>query len=266
MPDYKRLIKKRKRKPAPKTDQEQFRSRGIFGRSFFFFAICTLCFAAILGLRVWLTNFSGFNLKHISVVDEQGRPVENPQDFLRRDQLGDAKLFNLDIKAIVADIQARHPQLHTVSIRKHFPNRLLVVLKERCPIAIIELKRACLVDAEGVILPFQSGYTDLPRIIGVRRRDAPFSKSSSPRVEKALTLLAELKKAKLFPKYKVAQINMARYRDVIFYLQSGIEVKMGENDFTRKTELLGKILAELTTKDRMPQYIDMRFEDPSFLP
>lgn len=267
MPDYKRIMKQKKRQ---KKSIQEFanpkRALGL-GKVIFALVLCALIVALILGMRVLLINLSDFKIKKVSIINEKGRELANPEDFFRLDLVDNLNLFSFDMQRIAQDIQARHPELLAVSVHKRFPNKLLIKVVEKEPQAIVVLPDSCLVDVQGFTLPYKPGYKDLPKIFGIHPRQVQlYTQSSSLRLQKALNLLAELKKAKIHPEYQISKIDVRQYQDIIFYFRNGIEVKMGESDFARKVALLSKILLQLKTKGTVPKYIDMRFDNPAVLP
>jgi len=230
--------------------------------------LIALIVAAILGGRILLMHLPYFKIKEVSIIDLKGQPVYNPQDFFRLDPENDFNLFSFDMERILRDIRARHPELADVFIRKQFPNKLLIVVKEREPLALVVASaNSYLVDLQGFILPFKSIYRDLPKITGIHpKRLQLYTNARSLRLKKALELLKELKKRRIYPEYNVSQIDVRRYADIIFYLENRIEVRMGQSGFERKVALLSRILTQLKASDTVPKYIDMRFDNPVVKP
>ena len=82
MPDYKKLMRKRSSlkgviKPrhlnlGPKRDFKRIMPLAIVG---------TLIICAFFGMRSFLLQYPGLAIKRISVVDEQGKSLQNPEDF-----------------------------------------------------------------------------------------------------------------------------------------------------------------------------------------
>ena len=230
--------------------------------------LIALIVAAALGGRILLMHFPYFKIKEVSIIDLKGQPVCNPQDFFRLDMESDFNLFSFDMERILRDIRVRHPELAGVYLRKQFPSKLLIVVKEREPLALVASSPdSYLVDAQGFILPFKSIYRDLPKIIGIRPKQLQlYTNARSLRLKKALELLKELKKRRIYPEYNVSQIDVRRYADIIFYLENRIEVRMGQSGFERKVALLSRILTQLKASDTVPKYIDMRFDSPVVKP
>jgi len=265
MPDYKKLV--RKRNSLRKIGQEKAAPRKFLAKIILSLIVVGLIVTAAFAGRSLFMHFSDFKIKQVSVINLKGQAVANPQDYFRLDSISELNLFTFDMQRVSRDIRARHPELADVFIRKQFPDKLLIVIKERVPLAIIALKSPYLSDAEAFILPFKSMYGDLPKIIGIHPRQIQlFAKTPSLRLKKALNLLKELEKVKILPEYKISQIDLTQYSDITFDFKNRIKVKMGQGDFVRKISLLGKVLTELKAADTAPKYIDMRFDSPIIRP
>lgn len=265
MPDYKKLV--RKRNSLRKIDQEKAPPRKFLPKITLSLIVVGLIVTTAFAGRSLLTHFSNFEIEQVSVINLKGQAVANQQDYFRLDSVSELNLLTFDMQRVSRDIRARHPELADVFIRKQFPNKLLIVIKERVPLAIIALKSPYLSDAEAFILPFKSTYGDLPKIIGIHPRQIQlFAKTPSLRLKKALNLLKELEKAKILPEYKISQIDVTQYSDITFDFKNRIKVKMGQGDFVRKINLLAKVLTELKATDTAPKYIDMRFDSPIIRP
>jgi cell division septal protein FtsQ len=264
MPDYKRLINKRKN-ALRKKSQLKVKPRRSWRAIFLLFIGVVVIVAIFFSTRYFLVNFSSFEITTVSVVDRNGNALEDAGGiFPLKEHLN---LLSLDIKKVVQDIQAEHPEFLSVSIRKHFPHTLVIVVEKRKPIAIVGIRKNYLVDEQGFLLPYESGYRDLPIIIGIRVQHTNlYQESSSLRLSNALKLLRELKKAKVYPQYKLTQMDFRHHSNIILYLEDGVEVKMGMGDFKRKTSLLKRILTQLGASQAQPKYIDMRFEQPTIMP
>jgi len=267
MPDYKQLTKRTRKIPIRKLNQEAAKSKKLLNKIILLSLLIAFIFMLTLYGLSLLKNCSYFKIKKVSVVNHKGRAVSNPQDFFRLDPDSDLNLLNFNMKGLIQDIQAGHPELSQVLIYRQFPNKLLLVVKEREPIAIVLAQDSYLTDEEGFILPYRPADKDLPRIVGINPKQMRiFEKSASLKLKKALGLLKALEKAKVYPQQQISQIDVKQYTDIVFYFKNRVKVKMGGGDFLNKAFLLSKILNRLKKSNTVPKYIDMRFGDPAVRP
>jgi cell division septal protein FtsQ len=286
MPDYKRLTGKK----VFSRNKIDSKSKLVVPKRFFSIVMVLLIyagfiFAAIFGGYSLLQHLPDFIIKEVTIINQKGQTVSNPRDFFYLDLANQFSLLSFDMERIVQDILARHPELAGVFVRKQFPNKLIIKIRKREPLAIIAVqdfslfgnrrkksnsqdwKKLYLVDAEAVILPFQSIYSELPYIIGIHHNKIQlYMPSHSQGLKKALSLLKKLEKSKIYPSHKILQIDVRRHSNILLYLENGVEVKMGQGDFDKKTFHLSKILAQLEANNTVPEYIDMRFDNPIVKP
>lgn len=265
MPDYKQLI--RKKSTSKKSSQGKRIPKEHLGKIIFLLIFVALIVALGLGGNALLADFAGFKINEVSVINQTGLPVSHPEDFFKLEHDKDLNLLDFNMEKTCLDILARHPELADVTIHRQFPNKLLIVVKERQPVAIIVLTDFYLVDEQAFILPYRARYEDLPKIVGIHPKQiALFTQSQSLRLKKALELVKELKKVEIYPEYKVVEIDVRTYTDILLYFKNKVEVKMGQSDFAKKAILLSKVLSELKKNETLPKYIDMRFDQPIIKP
>jgi cell division septal protein FtsQ len=84
------------------------------------------------------------------------------------------------------------PWVREASVARVWPNRVIVRVQERTPVAFVRLNssRFGLIDAEGVILPPATDRFKLPVLAGVRASDAVVARRQG--VQRMLRLTAEL--------------------------------------------------------------------------
>ena len=105
-----------------------------------------------------------------------------------RELLGPAvgeNILGLDIDALKARLRAS-PWVADATVRRTLPDTLEVEIRERVPLALAEVDRLYLMDAEGTLIdlygPRTAGF-DLPIVRGLarpRRRGAPRPRRSAP--------------------------------------------------------------------------------------
>ncbi len=266
MPDYKKLVRKKVSfKNSRKTNRFNLKPKRDFKKIIPFMIFGALIICTFFGLRSVLLDYPGLIIRKVSVVNEEGRPLSNPKDFFRLEEK--TNLFGFDMKKVARDISLRHPELASVFVRRQFPDTLVIVAQRRKSIAIVGIEKNYSVDKDGFILPYESQDKDLPRIVGADHQQIElYAKALSPRLKKALELLEQLERCEISPQYKILNIDVRQYSNIIFYLANRIEVRMGEGAFKKKAILLSRILKQLKTSDSVPKYIDMRFDNPVVKP
>ena len=168
--------------------------------------------------------------------------------------------------SIQKKIETRHPELNNVVVRRELPNRLILQVREREPVAQIEFDNQYLViDQNGVILSELKALSqkDLPLIKGCRVRPQRIEigkRCYSRGLEKALSFLKALSSSGL-PDLKIVQIKIKSYGGLSALAEEGFEIWVGRADFEKSLARLVNILPELEADKSNIRYIDLRFRD-----
>ncbi len=178
--------------------------------------------------------------------------------------LGD-NLFQVPLPALQQRLLEKHPELSSARIERVFPNRLRLEVVPRLPVAQVESGGYFLVDAEGVVLPFQTPLTQmqLPTIVGLKERLERLKVGYRPQsrgLDEALALVAFLGKEPALRRY-VRTIEAGDYKNLTFMTPEGLEVRLGHGQWHEKMGNLEKTLRSLGGKSGDVKYIDLRFDD-----
>ena len=173
-------------------------------------------------------------------------------------------IFDIDIKAIANYLARLYPDARSVEIWRALPNKLSIRVNFRKPVAMLGESKFYPVDAEGVVLfnvdPKAQGL--LPVISGVEAvfEGEKIKKIESKNLKVALELLKEIKKARFLDSYRLSAIDAASLSDMAFYLNDGLEIRIGfENFKDRLLKLRNTLKDTRLVKDKI-KYIDLRFD------
>lgn len=138
------------------------------------YAGVTLLVAAIpvtaVALVRYLTSSDHFALSTIQV---EGNAHASEEELLRLASVWPGRnVLTLDTDAIEAEVE-RHPWVRSATVEAELPDRLVIRVEERRPIAVASLPQLQLVDDRGVVFePIGAGEVlDLPVITGVTREE-----------------------------------------------------------------------------------------------
>jgi len=127
-----------------------------------------LLLAGVVAYGVYLgyqfaTTSPQFEISHVSLTGNQTLPERELYKWLG--PVTGKNIFLLDLENLSTRL-ARHPWIQSVSVRKVFPQDIVVDVKERKPYARIKLDRVYVMDNFGVLLsPETSDDRNLPLII-----------------------------------------------------------------------------------------------------
>jgi cell division protein FtsQ len=146
------------------------------------------------------------------------------------------------------------------AIARVWPNRLIVSVSERMPVAFVTLQsgRFGLIDADGVILPPAKDKFTLPVLTGVKpsedtehRRDA---------VQRMLYLMSELG----YAVKDISEIDVAKPDNIMVSRLYGGRVRklmLGDRDYKQRYDNFVNHFAEIDAKVPGARIIDLRLED-----
>src|SRR3972149_3304703 len=117
-------------------------------------------------IHLWEDQF--FQVKQIDV--EGCRKIARDTILSLARMEGMSNLFTVKLPEVAGRLES-HPWIEQVSVRKIFPNKILIQVEERKPIAILQLEELYYIDAKGVIFSAvgdKDGY-NYPFLTGLTR-------------------------------------------------------------------------------------------------
>ncbi len=138
----------------------------------------------------WLGRADYFRVR---MIDIRGHTALSRQDIFYLLAIPEeAPLFQLDLRRMGARLE-RHPLVHTVALRREFPDTLRVAVQERTPrLVVVSGKQRVVIDQAGVVLrPVQLAQDRaLPQLV-LRRKPAlaPGMRLRQADVHRALELI-----------------------------------------------------------------------------
>lgn len=250
--------------PRPKhLEGRRKKVRGLFKNVFRLLLI--LVIASFLGfLGRWFYEFlhtsSGFDIEEIDI---QGLNRLEEKEVLNLLSLGlPQNIFNMNLKEARERIET-HPRIKEAVIHRRPPGRIIIRIKEREPIALINQKDSFLgVDASCVLFPLVEPLKeiDLPLITGINPSEIVLGQESkSGNLKIALDILKAVLSLKdpLFS--QVSEINVED--GITLYTIEATQVRMGKEDFRDQLLNLQGVLIHLKKEKKRAEYIDLRFKN-----
>jgi cell division protein FtsQ len=166
---------------------------------------------------------------------------------------GGESLLTLSSADVYGKISAT-PWIRSVVVRKEFPGRLLVRVKETEPFALLDMKgRLFIVDERGKMLEElrESSMPFLPIISG-----DPFGNKEV--FSDAIRLVRAVKETGLMARKNRIEIIAHRLNDIAVNLD-GVVIKVGAGDYEEKLSRLTELEEEINARHIPVDYIDLRF-------
>jgi len=226
----------------------------------FFLALLAVAYLAITALLRGLKNLDYFKIKDVIVTS--GEKAENFTYFKGQG------IFNIELKKESERLWQFYPAYKKIRLIRILPNRLLVDFVKRTPVAYLKLYRYFCVDEELVLLEAsgQPEENSLPVILGLE------TKIFGPKVGRqynirelglAVNIVREFRKSRLAKYGSIKIINVANPVNATFITDSGLEVRIGQDNIKARVELLENLLNQTRNELSKIKYIDLRFKDPA---
>ena len=146
------------------------------------------------------------------------------------------------------------------------PSRVEVLLKRRTPVAQIAFSRFVQVDRYLVVLTGSSNeaFANLPIITGT-----PMPKNGvyvgtrikDPITRRAIRLADIIIRSKLLGKHELSKVDIGDPKNISFYIDSDIEVRIGSAQYMERLRTLSETLRAVDLDKKKIRYIDLRFDD-----
>lgn len=177
--------------------------------------------------------------------------------------IGEKSLFSIDPMVIAKKISS-HPWVKEAGVKKQYPDKLNVYVKEREPVAIVSLDNLYYIDKEGTIFKKleKEDKTDYLVITGLSEEEA-FSdnKDDKDKIFKAIDLIKFLSKRDTFSDKNVSEINLCEDKGItLFTYNEAIPIKVGTQFSKSEFDRLDRVFKELKKKSMKPEYIDIDYD------
>ena len=216
------------------------------------------------GVIAYAVNSPAFQLQEVRVLNIGTLTQDQAFGFceLHRGE----NLITLDLVNVQEMIRRKHPEFREVRVQRVLPSRVDVILKRRTPIAQIVFGRYVQIDKDLVILPGSGATpfrnltliegTPFPReglMVGVMLKDI--------QTKKAAKLAEILRRSDILRHHSLTRIDIRDPKNVAFYLDVDLEVRIGNSHFMERLELLERTMKTLPLDRDKIRYIDLRFDD-----
>lgn len=230
-----------------------------------FVAVLFIILAAIL-VRAFLYRSDYFRMRSVDTKDIflERRDIVSIENQLMGLFKG-RSVFSINLQAVGESLQRSYPEAKGVTVRIALPDKLVVSMKFRRPIAYVNSGRMYTIDQEGVVIPASNVniYKNLPLIEGVKVNYNMRANRLlvSGNMKSAIELLREIKRSRFISDYGVESVNASDAKKMSFILKNGIEVRIGCENIEGRLEALERTLKDpRLIMDRI-KYIDVRYKD-----
>jgi cell division protein FtsQ len=210
-----------------------------------------------------LEDVSYFHIKRIAF---KGCVKSNEDDLYELSGVNKkSSMFFVDLKNLAQKIE-KHSWVKDVSVKKRMPDKLFIGVKEREPIAMINLDTLYYVDEGGIIFKkLEKGDdTDFPVITGLDKGSVFNKKNRNSKrlIARAINLIDMLKERDLFSDKDISEINLDAERGVtLFTYDNAMPIKVGFEFSHDRFDKLLRVFEEIREMALKAEYIDIDYDE-----
>lgn len=223
------------------------------------FQLLLLSFFLFVGHWIYVHLLGDPYFRVREVVVEGGRKIPKETLLSLTVVEGMPNLFSVELKEVVRRLES-HPWIERVQVKKVFPNKILIQIEEKKPMAIIQLGELYYIDTKGEIFSpvGERDEYNYPYLTGLTRQVLEKDPVEAKRlINKALELLRIVDQDKVPPLEELSEIHMEKAFGIhCFTKAEGVEVKLGWEDFGEKLKRLSLIWSDLRKRGYSAVSID----------
>jgi len=229
---------------------------------------CTLIMTAALTLTFgfiyvysYVLSAPTFSVREIEV---RGSREVTEQEVIARASLSPGQnLFSINLQKVAYRVE-ENPWIKDVRVGRELPNRLIMEIEERVPLALVEKNhRFMLVDREGVIFKDleRDDNSDLPILTGCYKDDA----LQNDLLKKALTLLIYLSDTKqnMLEYDDISEVNLDEIFGLSVITSTGVCLALGFDDYPNKLRFLPSVMEGLKKRNVNMGLLHIDLRDPA---
>jgi hypothetical protein len=232
------------------------------GGLIFLAALVTVTIAAVVGTFLWKADLT------VRAVSIEGNRIVTNESLLRLAAVPlQKRLEEIDLAAIQKRVR-QNPYIASASVHRDFPDRVLIRVEERVPVAAIAGEKLLYVDAKGLILSgVQSEFVfDLPVITGAAAvQDCrPGKRIVHPTLQEALRVVLVSQEISSTLYRRISEIHLQANGELLLYTaEFGIPVSFGRGFIVEKLTLLESFWTTVVSSRGGQSLIalDVRFAD-----
>lgn len=242
-------------------------------------AVWLLVAISVFAVFGWLTHWGVQKIIHHFVLNNPRYnlteiEVEKQGSLQKRDILRAAKveigmgLMKIDLRQVQLDIE-KMPYVAEARVSRHLPNKLIIQVKERIPMARwtfpgtpTHIREAFAIDRDGVLIrPRSNEPLNLPEIIGFKLSDPePGQKIESNEVIAAIRLLKAMEGTSLRSVMTVRSIDVSSPYSLHVLSSEGMVAQFRTTIIDQQLERLSKILEISRQKENPIATIDLTLD------
>jgi len=157
-----------------------------------------------------------------------------------------------------------HPWVKRASVMRELPDRVVIEVKEREPVAMIAIGSVYYVDRDGEIFKkvLLGEDMDCPVLTGITLQEVVEDKEAvDSLVNLGLEIIGLAASSRILPAEEISEVHLDRaYGATLVRTSDAMRIRFGEGGFEEKWTLLERTLVELSEEAKKVYELDLNYE------
>ncbi len=184
----------------------------------------------------------------------------------------ETNLLAIDLKGVCRQLE-QSPWIERAQVKRNFPDQLSISIRERKPVALINMDGIYLIDENGIIFKKADGEEMLgedrqvlPILTGIDREEAlGHRQGTAPLISQALAFM-RIAEREGIPRSSISEIHLHPILGLTVYTTPGaVQIEMGFKPFETKCRRLCAIVDDLKNRNLVPKTIDLTYRHKAFI-
>jgi len=223
--------------------------------------LCVLLFLSYLVKQIIIKS-PFFIVKKIEITPKTN--LVTVDNYWALKSLRNKNIFKINGKDVSRNIKKDYPQVRRVIVRRVLPDTIEITVVQRIPFAIVKSFSYFTIDRDAVVLSQTTeGDKKLPVISGVSMWSRPKIGQifAADGINTALYILEYAAQSNILLGYKIDSVEISNTRNLKFFLDNGLEVRIDNEAVREKFKKLSTIIKDPKINLKSLQYVDLRFKD-----
>ena len=175
-------------------------------------------------------------------------------------------IFEVAFEPIVMHLNEKFAA-ENFTVFRRLPDTIAIRVRERKPVALLNMTELVGVDKDGVPLPHvgASMAETLPIITGIKSVSSLADTTVRERLVKGIRLLGSISEQSPSVYGRISEVNVSDMSELgITLIDNGLEVIIGDGDWSRKIPVLEKVINRIPVDGKKIRAIDIRFAEKIF--
>jgi len=267
--------KQKKLRTGSKWKQQKTSIRGKSGKSRHFsgsvryiISVCTaLVIVRFIGIPVsaHIKAHPVFSVRKVAV---EGAHYLDTDKILKKVPLESGKnIFDVDLVKIAETLKASFTS-EDFTVCRRLPDTIAIKVRERKPVALLNMKSLVGVDTEGITIPYvgEASIGTLPIITGIESVASLSDSTVKTRLVTGLRLLERISEDSPSVYSRISEIDVSSLSKMgITLIDNGLEIIIGAHDWSQNIPNLERVVNEVTEHVESVKAVDIRFGNKIFI-